>query len=207
MKKLLQNKRFRTNLYKWLTMYVCVMAIFTTVVTYSKYISSMGADETARVASFEVGIDFVCDPTKLKVVQNEDGTSSHVCDMGTSRPTSLLTYYFTVDSTKLETDAILAISILVDEDFEIVDLKNTTNNITYLTNGALQTGLGASLGTQNGNSKVRVDQDVFAKQGTKETYMIVVRYKDSLVTDNTNAIFNHMQNIVTVGYSATQKTR
>lgn len=45
MKKLLQNKKFRTNLYKWFSMYICVMAIFTTVVTYSKYISNMGTDE------------------------------------------------------------------------------------------------------------------------------------------------------------------
>ena len=47
MKGLLHSKLFRKNLFTWLFMYIIVIGLFTTVVTYSKYISSMqNADKT-----------------------------------------------------------------------------------------------------------------------------------------------------------------
>ena len=56
MKGLLRSKRFRHNLYKWVTMYVGVMLLFTVVVTYSRYMSSLEGSDQAKVARFEVGI-------------------------------------------------------------------------------------------------------------------------------------------------------
>ena len=207
MKNLLQNKKFRTNLYKWFSMYICVMAIFTTVVTYSKYISNMGTDEEARVANFEVGISFDCDPGNVTVNPNLDNTSSHVCDMGTSRPTSILPYRFTVDTSKLEADATLVLSILVDKSFELLEIKNITKNITYVTNGTVVPNTGTSIGLKNGHTSVTLTQDVFAKKGESDQYEIKVRYKDALVSDPTGDAFHDGLEVIKVGYAATQKTK
>lgn len=206
MKKLLQNKKFRLNLYKWLSMYVCVMLLFTTVVTYSKYISSMGTDEMARVANFEVNIDFSSCPLSERIPSiNEDGTKSFTCDMGISRPTSVLSYYFTVDTTKIEADAMLVISTVVSKDFEVLSLLDTTTNTSYIVDGNSQNG--AQISTVNGDKKILLTSDVLAREGSVHEYKIQVQYKDSLVTDDTNKIFTSRQDIITVGYSALQKTR
>ena len=41
MKGLLHSKRFKENLYRWLFMYVGVIALLTTVITYSKYVTQL----------------------------------------------------------------------------------------------------------------------------------------------------------------------
>lgn len=209
MKKLLQNKRFRINLYKWLSMYICVMAVFTTVVTYSKYISNMGTDEYARVANFEIGIDFNnCPSDKLTVTPNADNTSVHTCDMGTFRPTSVLPYQFLVDSTKLEADATLVVTLRVSSLFEIVELKNNTTGTIYVKDGATMPNTGTTIGlTKEGDTSINIAQDVLAKDGQKENYTIKIRYKDPLVTDDANEIFSEGKEIINIGYAATQKIK
>lgn len=205
MKKLLQNKRFRQNLYKWVFMYVCVMAIFTTVVTYSKYISSMGTDETARVASFEVGIDFGACPEENKIpTNNADGTKSYTCDMGVSRPTSILSYNFSVDTTLIEADALLVLTTLVADDFNILDFENVTTHEKYIVNGVPQSG--TTISTVGSDRKVLISKDVLARQGTKDNYVIKIQYGKPIAKDDMNLIFTNSQSIVTIGYSATQKT-
>ena len=84
MKGLLQSKRFKKNLGKWVFMYVICMGIFTTVITYSKYISNMlDDDDSARVSKFNVGLkyckDALCeeegidpfDPERYKPYEND----------------------------------------------------------------------------------------------------------------------------------------
>ena len=58
MKELLQSKSFRQNLYKWIFMYIGSLALFTSVITYSKYYSNIASDDLARVAMFEVDMDY-----------------------------------------------------------------------------------------------------------------------------------------------------
>lgn len=217
MKKLLQNKRFRTNLYKWLTMYVCVMAVFTTVVTYSKYISNMGTDEQARVANFEVGIHFESCSDIEEAKANQDGTMLSVCDMGTSRPTSVLPYYFSLDTTKLEADAVLALTIYANNQFKIVELQNITTGVKYIDQEKIVTNIpGVTVDpygfTSDGYTFTTVTQDVVAKQG-KENYVIKIKFlnpptnvldeKDIPLDD----IYSNNQEVIKLGYSATQKTK
>ncbi len=119
MKGLLQSKRFRTNLYKWLFMYTGVMMLLITVITYSKYISSFTLKDSARSTKFNIAVDYLnCD-------QIEDNES---CSLGFYRPTSEIKYGFTL-SKEIEVKTILALSIRIHNDFKMNSL--TINDIKY----------------------------------------------------------------------------
>ena len=120
MKGLLHSKLFRKNLFTWLFMYIGIMGLFTTVVTYSKYISSMQNADGARVASFKANITF-------------DGVCSSIgegfCNIGSYRPTtSGLEYYFTVDNTEIEVSAKFVTIITVRERFENIQVYDITDS-------------------------------------------------------------------------------
>ncbi|MCI8575661.1 MAG: hypothetical protein HFI09_04240 [Bacilli bacterium] len=198
-------------------MYICVMAVFTTVVTYSKYISNMGTDEQARVANFEVGINFESCSTIDDSQTNLDGTSVSICDMGSSRPTSVLPYYFSLDTTKLEADAVLSLTVYANDLFKIVELQNLTTGVKYIDNGKILNNIpGVSVApygyTSDGYTFTTVTQDVVAKQG-KEKYVIKIQYlnpptnvinEDDIPLED---IFSNTQEVIKIGYSATQKTK
>lgn len=186
MKGLLHSKKFRTNLYKWLFMYVGVMLLLTTVVTYSRYISSIKTSDNARPALFDVAIDY--DKSNLTC---EDLTN---CFSGTFRPTSKLTYKFTVDTTKIEVNTDFALTITVHEDFKIESLKNiTTNTLVTLSDDE-----------KNNLKPTSISSKIYAPSGNIETYEIVVYYGKQISKD-TN--FTDIHEIVRVGYSAKQITR
>jgi len=111
MKGLLHSKLFRKNLFIWLFMYITVIGLFTSVVTYSKYITSMQESDIARVAKFDAAITY--DGVCSNINENE------ICNIGTYRPTSELSYYFTVDNRNLEVSTVFATRISVLEYFKI----------------------------------------------------------------------------------------
>ena len=110
MKGLLHSKKFRRNLYKWLFMYVGCIALLTTVVTYSKYMSTFQSSDTARVAKFNV-----------EVKSNEicDDINTEYCNKETYRTTSYIDYYFTVDTTELEVKTQLYLTLYIHNNFDI----------------------------------------------------------------------------------------
>lgn len=185
MKGLLQSKRFRTNLYKWLFMYVGVMLLLTSVITYSKYMTSMETNEESRVAKFEVGIDYMkCE----SITTTNDTEPKQICNAGYFRPTSDIKYYFTVDTTQIETDALFLLDIYVNNHFTLTGLKDYTNNkaidITSTTDG-----------------HIRLTENIKASKGAKITYEVQVAYNEKSEIYNAEQNFS---NIVKVGYSATQ---
>ena len=84
MKELLQNKVFKKNLKKWLVMYIGVIALFTTIITYSKYMTTMMGSSEAKVAAFDININYL----------DNQCISSNNCNTGYYRPTSYIEYYF-----------------------------------------------------------------------------------------------------------------
>ena len=110
--------------------YVGVMLLFTVVVTYSRYMSSLEGSDQAKVARFEVGIRHKgCQGTL---------TEDNVCESGTFRPNSRIEYNFEVDTTKLEVATDLTLTIIVHSDFQILDLtdvdvsKYSNNRISFV---------------------------------------------------------------------------
>lgn len=184
MKGLLHSKKFKNNLFKWIFMYIMTIGLFTSVVTYSKYISNMNSNATTRVALFDASItyDGICSGT----LENER------CDIGKFRPTSNISYYFTVDNRNLEVSTIFLTRITVLEAFKDIKIYDVTDGEIEMTNFV-----------QNGNI-FTLTEDV----PVNETY--VRKYKITMNFDYDNCDANHSSELsfvdaVTVGYSATQK--
>lgn len=153
MKGLLHSKRFRTNLYKWLFMYTGVMLLFTTVITYSKYMTRMYSNGEAVPAKFNVNIHCT------------EGIANNAC--GTTetkfRRTSKIEYSFTVDTRELEVEASFFMTITVDPRFKVESLTKGSST-TNLYKGA------------NANGTFTTDEQIFNRSGKIENYKLVVSY-------------------------------
>lgn len=180
MKGLLHSKKFRTNLYKWLFLYVGVMMLFTSVVTYSRYITSLQTDEQSRVASFEVGIDYM----NCKNVATND--TKRICNSGDYRPTSEMKYYFTIDTTKLEVNSLFVLSITVKPEFKVLGLKRDNKAVDI-------TGIN--------NNVIRLQEQISAGEGGPSVFELTVLYQGNDIVYNKEQT---IQNLVKIGYSATQ---
>jgi len=184
MKGLLHSKLFRKNLFKWIFMYIAVIGLFTSVVTYSKYISNMNGDDTARVASFDASITY--DGICQNLGENE------ICDNGTFRPTSKISYYFTVDTRKLEVSTIFVTRISVLEYFKNIKIYDVTETEKELTNFI-----------ENNNTFV-LTEDLKPNQTYIRKYKVIMDFNYEQY-DSDHSESQEITGAVVVGYSATQK--
>lgn len=175
MKGLLHSKRFRRNFYKWLSMYVGVMLLFTAVVTYSRYMSQFESSDKTKVARFEVGI-------KHKNCDNVEGVT---CSSGTFRPKSEIEYNFEVDTTKLDVTADFWLTIIVHDDFQILGLKNMTTNEDI---------------PISKNDRISVHDRILAGRGGLTDYKLTIMYKYNDKIEETT----YDKPIVTIDYTAEQ---
>lgn len=196
MKGLLHSKKFKNNLFKWIFMYIMTIGLFTSVVTYSKYISNMNSDDTARVALFDAAItyDGICSGK----LENER------CDIGKFRPTSNISYYFTVDNRNLEVSTIFLTRITVLDVFKDIKIYDITAGEVEIPIKMLSeiTDEDDFVFIQDGNI-LTLTEDVLVN----ETY--VRKYKITMNFDYNSYDANHSNELsfvdaVTVGYSATQ---
>lgn len=130
---LLHSETFRKNLSKWIFMYVAVMCLLTSVITYSKYISSFGADDEARTSKFNVKIEPSTLGTETSCIESTEegkGTAPTIlCTTGTSRPTALLEYYFKVDVTEIEVRSEIHLRARAGDENYKTSNKNLSNLI------------------------------------------------------------------------------
>lgn len=138
MVKLLHSKTFRNNLSKWFTIYICLILMLMTVVTYSRYITSQQGSDHTRTAKFSIKItkDKVCSTTSSGLCYNEeDGDLPFAF-----KPYDTIEYYFNVDTSKLEVLSNLKVYVDVNPDFDIkyVALDDDSEKITF--NNTISTG-------------------------------------------------------------------
>lgn len=121
MKGLLHSKRFRNNLKRWLLAYVGVLVLLTTVVTYSKYISSLNSKDLARPAKFQVSFEnnTVCNQEK----QEKCVTKSYY-------PDSLVDYNFSIDMRGTEVKTIMIVTIYFQKEFDMTTFKINNTPVT-----------------------------------------------------------------------------
>jgi len=186
MKGLLHSKLFRKNLCKWFFMYIAVIGIFTSVVTYSKYISSMqsNADKT-KVAKFDASITY--DRICTEIEENQ------ICDIGSYRPTSNISYYFTVDTTNLEVSTMFITRITILDVFKNIKIYDVTENEIEMTNF-----------TNNGNVYTLIE-DINLGQNYIRKYKVTMDFNSGAALDNDYSSEHNINGAVIVGYSATQK--
>lgn len=192
MKGLLHSKKFKTNLYKWLFMYVGVMLLFTTVITYSKYISSMDGDDEARPARFIVKVE------PLECTN---------CNLTAYRPTSKIEQNFQINLEELEVTTDLELTITVDNDyFELLSFEPILGkNETPL--------LGSCAGSTSSNTnEAKVCGRIPVESNKLLKYKAIVKYK------NESELYKYVAkkdeqgnpakyNIINVGWSAIQVTK
>ena len=192
MKGLLHSKKFRTNLYKWLFMYVGVMLLFTTVITYSKYISSMDGNDEARPAKFIIKVE------PLECAN---------CNLTAYRPTSKIEQDFQINLEELEVTTDLELTITVDKDyFELVSFEPIL--------GKNETPLLSSCAgsTSNNANEVKLCGRIPVESNKLLKYKAIVKYKNEnelyKYVAKTDAQGNPMKyNIINVGYSGVQVTK
>lgn len=175
MNGLLHSKRFRKNLSKWLCMYVGAILLLTTVITYSKYISSFGFGDKARVTKFDVEV--------INVTTNVEADANNVnnvnIDTGVLVPGKEITYDFNIDyEFEVKTEFVLVID--VDSNFEVLSILEDDIEI------------------KNGNNRIQKSETIEAGLGKKtRKYSVKVKYKEN------GAILGNTE-IVKVYYKAQQ---
>ena len=117
MGKLLHSKTFRNNLFRWLFLYVGVLVVITSVVTYSRYITKASMGDNARPARFEITVE------KGQVCSKVSG----ICGIEAYKLYDELEYSFSVDTSNLEVLTQLIVNISVNDDFDIIGLYEVTN--------------------------------------------------------------------------------
>lgn len=196
MKGLLHSKRFKKNLCKWLFMYVGCMLILTTVVTYSKYMSTIQSSDSARVAKFNVEVyNYDC---------NETITNN--CNLDWYRSTSSIDYYFVVDTTDIEVKTQLLVTLYIKDDFELAnktltDVTNPEMPKEYTLKDPISV-------TDNTNFNYLVIDNpelstIEAAQGSKKIFKISLKYINNKNVDYAHFNGNN-KDIVKVAYSAVQ---
>lgn len=207
MKGLLQSKYFKKNLSKWVFMYVICMGIFTTVITYSKYISNMMDDkDTARVSKFNVTLKYCAD-----ALCEREATEPFDPEM--YRPYEELTYYFAVDKSQIEVNADLLLTVKVDEHFKITKVALPSEEDKVIPNES-QT---------KGNKIFTISNSIVPGNHDLAIYKVTVMYDDTVVdkdekgnvingivkdeSGNPKYIFNEKKpfDVMTVDYSIVQK--
>lgn len=111
MNELLRSKTFRKNLSKWIFLYIAVMCLLTSVITYSKYITKMSNTDEARASKFEVNIKPMSGEECTMNIEN----NTFDCPLTAYRPTKPIIFYFEVDATQMEVLADLYVRASVDE--------------------------------------------------------------------------------------------
>ena len=196
MKGLLQSKRFRSNLYKWLIAYVGVMLLLSTVITYSKYISSFLEQDKAVPARFDIAI---------KQLNCLDTTTGETCNPSSYWSTLPIAYYFTVDTSNLEVTTKMKVTLDVNSDFEVEKVEEITNleaisdsngTIIDLENIATK-NLDISNKTKNNLILLPNYDNIVAKTGGKKGYRVLLKYIGTNDTDRNI-------NILKVNYAAEQ---
>lgn len=200
MKGLIHSKKFRQNLYKWLFVYIGVLGLLATVVTYSKYISSLGTNDEARITKFKVGIEFA--------EECGEGSNNTECNMGNHLPFEDMIYYFKVDTREIETAANIYLTASIQGDdasnYKITsieeEIKNGDGEPTYnklnkdtTVTGEYQT---VKLPVSNDVKVYRAivqyvpgqgDNETYPVEGDKSSYSLYIGYSASQVYSTTGS--------------------
>ena len=121
MGKLLHSKTFRNNLFKWIFVYVGVLLVVASVVTYSKYMSNIMGQGRASVAKFNVEI------TKGDICST---LKERFCNLSKYKPYDELEYNFSVDPSEIEVSTNLKLYVTLNNDDFVIDGVDDIDSVT-----------------------------------------------------------------------------
>lgn len=204
MKYLLHSRKFRSNLFKWIFCYVGTMLLFTAVVTYSRYITTQAANDQARVARFDVTVSKIC--------YDKDSQDPDSCtNSGAFRAKRNNSFYFTVDTTKMEVTSIFVTRITLSEKLTVdpssVFIYNgsagAADSWVSLEKLKLLKALNTNLDFEIEGNVITITEDVIASKGEKRKYRVDAQYKNFDQDERLTGV--DIEDAITVGFSASQK--
>lgn len=193
MKGFIHSKRFRQNLYKWLGMYIGALLIFTTAVTYSKYMTSLTNTDQTGVANFNVEITNVTNCKEGTATEDNPNTDTNaidkinICKTGSHRVTDNIDYYFSVSS-EFDVYTLLVLTLDVHEKFDIISIQDAdypNKTVSYNTTGV----------------KTKITDYIEAGSKTTTKYKVTLKLKEEYKGSIEEEIISNM---IQVGYTATQ---
>ncbi len=191
------SKQLKKNLLKWIFMYVSVIALFTSVVTYSKYISSFKQEEQARAAKFI----FKINPIANSCSDNDEVTS--LCTVSQKRPTSL-NYSFEIDTSLMEVNATYHFSLYINNAFAPFSndfLTDEGKNVIETNKGSSNVKIGSSIYTIY-TLQEQIEANLNSQN--KKTYNVHLKYNGGI--NGYKALSeNQTYQVLVVGYSVVQK--
>ncbi len=203
MNRLLHSRVFKKNLAKWIFMYIVTLAFFTSVVTYSKYFSSLASNDNARPAKFNIKIDYLGEN-----LEDIDCKASEVCLTSNKvyAPGDIINYYFKVDTKELEVKTIVNVTVnLKDVNFKIVDVKvKNVNDKDFVK----VEDYGGITPDYDMDKMKNYFERVNAGKGEEKIYKIAVKFNGFITNNNPEydlyTVINKPKEIITVDYSARQ---
>lgn len=196
MKGLLHSKRFRRNLKRWICMYVGVLVLFTSVVTYSRYVSNLSLNDEAKVTKFNVNIG--------------KGKASTESGKDPFLPTDTIYYTFTV-TPDFEVKTLLALTINAEHRFTIESIVEETSNLEIYNKDIRSQNAGpitvSTDTTVDGNdTKVVISRKISSAEAQATTYKIALKFKYEDIKETYYTLDEYLKEkpIVNVDYSARQ---
>ncbi len=193
MKKLFSNQKYRRIFYRYLVMYFAVLFLFTTVVTYSKYISRLSSTSNARVAKFDVDISYLGNSLCVP--------GGDACEMGSFRPTAEIPYYFQTVA-DFEVSVLFVLSLSIANDFKVVGLYKKEEGMSDY----------SAIEFSSDSSFIELKQVIAPNEAKRTIYKVVVKYQGNNLVyhDGENSYYEYQNKeavsneIVKVSYSAKQ---
>lgn len=198
MKGLLHSKRFRRNLKRWICMYVGVLILFTSVVTYSRYVSNLSLNDEAKVTKFNVNIG--------------KGEASTESGKDPFLPTDTIYYTFTV-TPNFEVKTLLALTVNAEDRFTIESIIEETSNLEIYNKdirnqnaGAITVSADTTVDGNNDNTKVVISRTISSAEAKSTTYKIALKFKYEDIKETYYTLDEYLREkaIVNVDYSARQ---
>lgn len=198
MKGLLHSKRFRRNLKRWICMYVGVLVLFTSVVTYSRYVSNLSLNDEAKVTKFNVNIG--------------KGKASTESGKDPFLPTDTIYYTFTV-TPDFEVKTLLALTVNAEDRFTIESIVEETSNLEIYNKdirnqnaGAITVSADTTVDGNNDNTKVVISRTISSAEAKPTTYKIALKFKYEDIKETYYTLDEYLREkaIVNVDYSARQ---
>lgn len=198
MKGLLHSKRFRRNLKRWICMYVGVLILFTSVVTYSRYVSNLSLNDEAKVTKFNVNIG--------------KGEASTESGKDPFLPTDTIYYTFTV-TPDFEVKTLLALTVNAEDRFTIESIVEETSNLGIYNKdirnqnaGAITVSADTTVDGNNDNTKVVISRTISSAEAKPTTYKIALKFKYEDIKETYYTLDEYLREkaIVNVDYSARQ---
>lgn len=194
LRNLLYSKTFRKNILKWLCMYTGALCILTIMVTYSRYITSfVDSNDHARSARFDIAIaKDDCPSTDSSCYYDKSDKEE-----GSIRPTDRISFYYTVDTTKLEVSTLLVVTLTIDKhnnrfsNPEIFEIRADGSEVEINPNDF----------DFNTSNEINITENIKASQGKIRKYKLVMDYD----YENDYSSKLKYEDILKVSYSATQK--